>query len=154
MKKEHRQLVIVKALVEDKGKILFIRRERPEDKKTHNKWEMPGGKLEFKEGISECAVREAKEETGYDIEFVEFVPHIETFVTNYPEWTSHLIFVCCVCRLKGGYKILDDHGVNRIEWVSAEEAMKLDVQPKTLEFIEEYLKRAGLTKNFKTQTPE
>ncbi|MDO4881296.1 MAG: NUDIX domain-containing protein [Capnocytophaga sp.] len=40
----------------DLGEILFIKRK--------GKWDLPKGKLEKKENISECALREVEEETG------------------------------------------------------------------------------------------
>ncbi|XAR65369.1 NAD(+) diphosphatase [Bertholletia excelsa] len=39
----------------------------------HNTFALPGGHLEFGESFEECAARELKEETGLDIEKIEFL---------------------------------------------------------------------------------
>ena len=49
------------ALFNDEGKILLLRR------KDNDKWTMPGGTLDFGETLSNCAVREVREETGFSI---------------------------------------------------------------------------------------
>ena len=50
------------ALFDGDGRILLLRR------KDNDKWTMPGGTMEFGESLVECAVREVREETGFDIE--------------------------------------------------------------------------------------
>jgi 8-oxo-dGTP diphosphatase len=49
------------ALFDSDGKILLLRR------KDNQKWTMPGGTLDFGESLTDCAVREVREETGFDI---------------------------------------------------------------------------------------
>ncbi|KAA8529224.1 hypothetical protein F0562_033977 [Nyssa sinensis] len=39
----------------------------------HNTFALPGGHLEFGESFEECAAREVKEETGLDIQKIEFL---------------------------------------------------------------------------------
>ncbi|MGD1011077.1 MAG: NUDIX hydrolase [Acidimicrobiales bacterium] len=46
---------------------------RPE----HLDWTLPKGKLEAGEGPTECALREVKEETGYDCHLGRFVGEVE-----------------------------------------------------------------------------
>ncbi len=50
---------------------LFIKNSKNELLLIHNngskKWEIPGGGLEVGEDLVECAIREIKEETGFDI---------------------------------------------------------------------------------------
>ena len=49
------------ALFNSDGNILLLRR------KDNDKWTMPGGTLDFGESMADCAVREAREETGLQI---------------------------------------------------------------------------------------
>jgi 8-oxo-dGTP diphosphatase len=46
---------------------------RPE----HLDWTLPKGKVEVGEGPTECALREVKEETGYDCQLGRFVGEVE-----------------------------------------------------------------------------
>ncbi|HDD70768.1 MAG TPA: NUDIX domain-containing protein [Candidatus Woesearchaeota archaeon] len=59
-------LTVIVAAVKHKNKICLLRRvKRP----YQGYWGMIGGKLKMKESIKDCAIREAKEETGLDCEF-------------------------------------------------------------------------------------
>ena len=49
----------------ENGKLLLIKRGNMPEK---GKWALPGGRLEEDETVEECLVREAKEETGLDVE--------------------------------------------------------------------------------------
>lgn len=53
---------------------------------VHGKWDFPGGGLEHDESVKECAEREVKEETGYEIEVKGFYGiHLEdSDTTNLP----------------------------------------------------------------------
>ena len=66
--KPKKQFIIIKSLVTNsEGKILFVRRKREWHAEAHNKWEFPGGKVDFGEHPRHTAVRETKEESGYDV---------------------------------------------------------------------------------------
>ena len=49
------------ALFNSEGSILLLRR------KDNDKWTMPGGTLDFGESMTDCAIREVREETGLNI---------------------------------------------------------------------------------------
>lgn len=48
----------------------------------HDTWSVPGGHLEFGETYTECAIREALEETGMHITNVRFLALTEDFFTD------------------------------------------------------------------------
>lgn len=52
--------ISIKVIIVDDNKILCLKNER-------NEWDLPGGKLNFKENIEECLIREVKEETNLSI---------------------------------------------------------------------------------------
>ena len=63
------------ALFDSSGKILLLRR------KDNDKWTMPGGTLDFGESLTDCAIREVREETGLQIRITGLIgtytdPHI------------------------------------------------------------------------------
>ena len=53
-------------LVNGKHEILLVRRS-PTSNAYPNYWAIPGGKMEINETTEQCAIRELKEETGFDI---------------------------------------------------------------------------------------
>lgn len=54
------------AIIND-GKVLMLKR------KDNNKWTLPGGTLELDESLSDCAIREIKEECGLDVEITDII---------------------------------------------------------------------------------
>jgi ADP-ribose pyrophosphatase YjhB (NUDIX family) len=63
------------ALFDSDGNILLLRR------KDNDKWTMPGGTLDYGESLTDCAVREVREETGLRIRITGLIgtytdPHI------------------------------------------------------------------------------
>ena len=57
-------------IVEEKGKILLAKRSI-EPKKGW--WDTPGGFIEINESVEECTIREMKEETGLNVEFLKII---------------------------------------------------------------------------------
>jgi ADP-ribose pyrophosphatase YjhB (NUDIX family) len=63
------------ALFDSAGNILLLRR------RDNDKWTMPGGTLDFGESLTDCAIREVREETGLQIRITSLIgtytdPHI------------------------------------------------------------------------------
>jgi ADP-ribose pyrophosphatase YjhB (NUDIX family) len=66
--KPNSMVVATTAFIEDdQGRVLLVRRG------DSGKWALPGGGLEFGESVTECAVREVREETGLDLEVTGLV---------------------------------------------------------------------------------
>jgi 8-oxo-dGTP diphosphatase len=136
-----KQFMIVNAIVlDDKGKVLLVRRERKWHKEAHGKWEFPGGKIDFGETPEEACVREAKEESGFDIEIEKLLPTTITCYWEHPDRQSQMILLGYICKLVGGNASIEDHGVSEVKWFDIEKAKKLDCLPGTQEFLDVYLK--------------
>ncbi|MFJ6667992.1 NUDIX domain-containing protein [Streptomyces sp. NPDC091383] len=54
-------------VVDDSGRILLQRR------RDNGMWALPGGAMRIGESLPDCAVRETREETGFDVEIVGIV---------------------------------------------------------------------------------
>tara|TARA_Y100000310_G_C20513214_1_gene729894 strand:- start:323 stop:760 length:438 start_codon:yes stop_codon:yes gene_type:complete len=137
--KPKKQFIIVKSIIVDKGKILFVKREREWHKEAHGKWEFPGGKVDFGETPEEACEREAKEESGYDVKVKSLVPKIVSSQWEHPDRLSQQILIAYVCEVLSGEASLDDHGVSEVKWFTVEEAIKLDCLPGTHDFLKIYL---------------
>ncbi|XP_022148636.1 geranyl diphosphate phosphohydrolase-like [Momordica charantia] len=73
-----------------KGKsVLMGRRRVPHGDST---FAVPGGHLEFGESFEECAARELKEETGLDIEKIEFITATNNLFLDNPS-PSHYVVI-------------------------------------------------------------
>jgi len=66
---EHNPRVAIKVMILKDGKVLLGMRKKPF---AQGQYEFPGGHLEHMESFEECAIREAREECGIEIEDVNF----------------------------------------------------------------------------------
>ena len=62
--------IAVATIVESERKILLVKEAKG---KSQGKWNQPAGRLEAGESVKKGALRETKEETGYDVEIVGLV---------------------------------------------------------------------------------
>ncbi|MFW6273387.1 MAG: NUDIX hydrolase [Halanaerobium sp.] len=114
----------------DEGKIILIRQYRyPVDEVIY---EIPAGKLEEDEEIAECALRELREETGYQAEKME---EIFRFYPT-PGYSTETIYI---------FK------AENLEYVGREldEGEYIEVVPKSREELKELYKK-GAIKDSKT----
>ena len=125
------------ALFDGDGRILLLRR------KDNDKWTMPGGTMDFGESLGQCAVREVREETCFDIEITALIgtytdPHI---LIAYSDGEVRQEFTLVyAARIKGG-ELAIDHESKEAVWVSIEGSLKLplaDSQRRRLEDVARY----------------
>lgn len=57
--------VIAGCIVENDSKFLLVQEKQP---KAYGLWNLPAGHVDNGEGIEQAAIREAKEETGFDVQ--------------------------------------------------------------------------------------
>ncbi len=101
----------VAAIIEEKGKVLLIRR-----KGVHGagNWASPGGHLEFGETPEQCAIRETREEVGIEVANPRFIA-----VTNdiFEESGKHYITLWMqVDHLSGEPRIAAEYEVGEVGW--------------------------------------
>lgn len=78
------------ALIIEGGRVVLMRREFEPFK---GKWAIPGGFLENGESLEGCCVREAKEETGLDVEIEGLLGAFSEPVRD-PRGTVGIVFLC------------------------------------------------------------
>jgi len=80
-------------------------------------WSLPGGHLEFGESFEECAIREAKEETGLDI-----MPEEVVSVVNEVMYGKHYVTVALKARVKSGeLRLTEPERWEKWEWYSLDD---------------------------------
>ncbi len=83
-------------VIEKDGKFLFVREAKAI---AQGKYSLPAGKVEFGESLIECAVREAKEETGLDVKPIKLVGVYQRPISV--EDTNTTVF-CFLSEVVGG----------------------------------------------------
>ncbi len=110
-----KHIVVPCGIIIKNGKMLSALRNDPHRPDFHRKWELPGGRVELGENIAGNLVREIKEETGYDVEIVEMLNHIEV---DWSEKLGYQIYLIPhVCKIVGGDGKYSDAEILDIEFV-------------------------------------
>ncbi|MEU4229051.1 NUDIX domain-containing protein [Nonomuraea sp. NPDC026600] len=104
-------------VVDDEGRILL-------QKRTDNGlWALPGGGMDLTESVPQAAVREVKEETGYDVE-VTGMAGLYTdarHIIAYSDGEVRRQFnICLTARVIGGALAISDESTD-VRWVSPDE---------------------------------
>ena len=92
-------------VLDDDGRILLHRRQ------DNEMWALPGGKMELGESLADCARREVKEETGFDVDIVGLVGTYTDpkHVFEYDDGEVRQEFsICMLARIVGGKLAVSD----------------------------------------------
>jgi 8-oxo-dGTP pyrophosphatase MutT (NUDIX family) len=135
-RREHVRLGVVAAVSDPRGRILLTRRAA-HMRSFPRAWVMPGGGLEEGESLTDCLVREVKEETGVDVDRGTVSPFC-LWESCYPTCgmecleagsgiTAHYLVVFCTARTteKDLSKLQEQVGLDEQEtdmavWLSAD----------------------------------
>jgi 8-oxo-dGTP pyrophosphatase MutT (NUDIX family) len=120
----------------DEGEILLLERA------DNGNWTIPGGAMEHGESLTQTAIREAKEETGYDIEITGLVG-IYTNPDRRIEYTSNgevrqEFSVVYRGRPISGEATLNDEAT-RVEWMPLDKLDDLQMTDPIRQRIARYL---------------
>ena len=99
------------------------------------KWTVPGGKVEFGESVLDAVKREAKEETGLDVEPVKLIGVDEAIVGN----EKHCIFLNFLCKIIGG-KVKAGSDAADARWFCKEELEAIELNQPSVKRV---LKKIG-----------
>lgn len=109
------------AILNSKQELLMLHR------KDNKKWTMPGGTLEFGESMTECALREVKEESGLKVEIKDIIgtytdPNIRV---AYSDGEVRQEFTIVYYGEVSGYDVELDEESSAFQWVSLDKVVEL-----------------------------
>jgi 8-oxo-dGTP diphosphatase len=134
---DQKQLTIVVGLVaNERGEILLAKRHQPDNLQIHNKWEFPGGGIDFGETPEEAILREVKEETGLEVKIVRLLPKAYSSVWDWPEGKVQVIILSYECKKVSGELDSTDPEIGELKYFKPEDAPYKESLPKTKEIIE------------------
>jgi nucleoside triphosphatase len=110
--------------------------------KWHGKYGVPGGHVELGESAAEAARREAREETGLDVEDIKFLNWQECIYDEAFWKPRHFIFLDFTAHALNDEVILNDEA-EAFVWIDPSQALtELDMDAYTMKFIQKYLNLA------------
>ncbi len=121
----------------DKDELLLIK-----GIKSNNKYICPGGGVEFDEKIEDAVRREIKEETGLEIEDIEFLTVVDGVKqgSSYQGASDHLIFLDHKAKAKGKIDVKLNKEASEYHWDTPEKWLKRkDLEKYTRWTIENFL---------------
>ncbi|VVB80166.1 ADP-ribose pyrophosphatase [uncultured archaeon] len=113
--------------------------------KWKNQFAVPGGHVELGETLEESVKREAKEETGLEIEDIEFLGIDESIFPSDYNKRKHMIFLDFIAKAKTE-KVTLNKEFSEFIWVRPAEALNLEIRPSVKRFIELYIQKQEKTK--------
>jgi mutator protein MutT len=115
----HEKIILVFAggcIFNDKGEVLLQRRG------DSNKWGFPGGAIEIGETPQEAAIREAKEETGLDVEVGDIIGIYTDSDMKYPNGDkAHSICIGFKLQAVGGELRCDNEETLELKYFSKDD---------------------------------
>lgn len=127
--------VVIAGIIEYQGKVLIAKRLATA-KVNPNKWEFPGGKIDFGETPQTCLKREIKEELDLDIEVKELFD-ANSGIKSKDNKEIHVILLC----YKATSNTFDAKCVEcqEFKWIDKSELPKYDITDFDLPFVDKYL---------------
>jgi ADP-ribose pyrophosphatase YjhB (NUDIX family) len=125
----------------DKGDILLIHRT------DNDNWALPGGAVDLGESVTQAAIREAKEETGIDVEITGLVgiysdpKHVIHYTSN--NEVRQEFSIVLNARQIGGKLTLSDES-REVCWKSPNSLPHLAMDSSMKRRIEDSVKRNGI----------
>ena len=109
--------VIVNVLVKQDNKCLMVQENWGNVK---GMWNFPAGHLDENENIFDGAIREAKEETGYDVKLTGFLGVQNSIFDN-----RHIIHVLFTAEIIGGEIAYDQEEIMNVEFVDIDTLLNM-----------------------------
>lgn len=127
-----RPVATVGALIHDGcGKLLMLRTH-----KWGHRWGIPGGKIERGEASEDALRREVREETGLEIADIAFALVQDSIDSPEFQRRAHFILLNYVARATDGTAVVLNGEAEEYMWVSADEALALDLNLPTRVLLE------------------
>jgi len=132
-----RPIVGVGAVILQEGKLILVKRRAEPGK---GRWSIPGGTVHLGEKVRDATIREAREESGLEVEIVDERPldAFDSIITDDRGRTQyHFTLLEFLARPKGGtLKAAED--ASEARWVPLEEVKKYDLTNSFRTFFEKH----------------
>ena len=141
-------LLVALGLVLHDGRVLLTKRHEEDAPDLHEKWELPGGKVEKDEAAEAAAVRELSEETGYACTADRLLPVAYEHVVMNGNGTRHVTVVCVLCSLTNEVALRGpwerDPKIAAVEWMRPQEIPYMSMLPGSRDFVWHACRRLGI----------
>lgn len=110
--------IIVTVVVKEENRLLMVKEGQ---EKCYGQWNFPAGHLDPNENIFTGAIREAKEETGYDVELISLLS-----IQNYARPDDTLLRIIFNAKIVSGEMKADGEEILEVKWIPIEELESME----------------------------
>ncbi len=121
-------------VVNAKGDVLIVR-----SRKWAGRFTVPGGHIELGERAEDAIRREVKEETGLDVEPLKLLLVQQAIYPKEYHRREHFVFMDYICSARSSDVKLDGIELQDYVWVKPADALKLELEEYTRNFVVRYL---------------
>ncbi len=122
--------------INQKHQFLLTQRNQPESPEVHQKWQVPGGGMEFGEQPEDTLHRELQEELNVKPTILYPYPICKTSIWHHPKTSISVPLMCFIITIGSQTPRIGDLESLDYAWVSNEELYRLNALPLTTEFID------------------
>ena len=141
-----RPIVGVGAVIVSAGRVVLVKRRF---EPLAGRWSLPGGVVELGETLTEAAAREAKEETGLDVEVGPLVEAVDRIHRDDDgRVTYHYVLVDYVCRPVGG-ELCAGSDAGEVALVGVDQLLEYGLQASTAAVIRRGVELAAVAQGFR-----
>jgi len=127
-------MVGVGILIQRNDEYLLIKRAAEPDAGL---WSIPGGLVEIGERASDAAIREAKEETGLDVEIEKVLDVVDKIIMDEGSKIKyHFVIIDYLASLMGGLLAASSDALDA-RWVKAEEFPSYELSPTLIQLLKQ-----------------
>lgn len=127
--------IVCGVVLERNGDYLLVQERQP---KAYKKWNLPAGRVDQGETLEQAAIREAKEESGYDIELEK---HVFTLHASVESPVLHAY----KAKIVGGELVFPEEEILDAKWISGEDILSGKIDLRNADFIQGAIKAAQAT---------
>jgi len=118
--------VVAGVVVKQDGKYLLVQEKKPS---AYGLWNLPAGHVEEGQTIEEAAIKEAKEETGYNVELIR---KLGIFHKNADKSCKHAF----LAKIIGGELSIPENEILDVRWFTYDEILGMKDKLRTPAILE------------------
>lgn len=138
-----RPIVGVGAVIVEEDRVVLVRRGR---EPLLGQWSIPGGVVELGETLRQAAEREAREETGLEVEVDEVLEVFESIIPSRDPDAGkaqfHYVIIDFLCRRRSG-ELNPGGDALEVRWVKPEELAEYQVSDSATKVINKAFELTG-----------